>query len=124
MSRTLVIAIFSLILLSMLSVTTWASLDRSVVKAGPELWPHRWFQATLADAYFGFLTFFVWVAWRERSCPRRVVWFIAIMLLGNIAMSLYVLWQVTRMGDSYSIERLLLGDRHPSPEANGGEPRD
>ena len=114
MSRTLVVAIFSSILLSMLAVTTVASLDRSVFKAGAELWPDRWFQATLADAYCGFLTFFVWVAWREKSWPRSAAWFIGIMLLGNIAMSVYVLTQVARMGASFSMERLLMGDRQPS----------
>lgn len=50
-----------------------------------------WFQATLADAYFGFLSFFVWVAYREKSALARVGWFIGIMLLGNIAMSAYAL---------------------------------
>ena len=116
MSRTRVTAIFSVILLSMLAVTTWASLDRSLFKAAFELWPDRWFQATLLDAYCGFLTFFVWVAWRERSWPRSVVWFIAIVVLGNIAMSLYVLVQIQRMGASFSMEGLLLGTRQRSQQ--------
>ncbi len=124
MSRTLVVTTFSLILLTMLVVTAWASLDGSVMNALVELWPHRWFQATLADAYFGFLTFFVWLAWREQSWPRSIAWFMAIMLLGNIAMSIYVLLQVRRMGGSFSMERLLLGDRQPSSEGGGSSRRD
>ncbi len=56
-----------------------------------------WAWATLYDAYFGFLTFFCWVAWRERSSAVKVWWFILIMALGNIAMSLYVLIQLFRL---------------------------
>ena len=47
-----------LVLVGMLTVTTVASLDRGVFDAGAELWPDPWFKATLADAYFGFLTVF------------------------------------------------------------------
>lgn len=88
--------LFVLILVSMIGVTTWASLDRDIFTAGSELIKDRWFIATLMDAYFGFLTFFVWVAWREVTMTRRLVWFVLIMCLGNIAMSAYVIWQLTR----------------------------
>lgn len=56
-----------------------------------------WAWATLYDAYFGFITFFCWVAWRERSLAAKTAWFILIMLLGNMAMSLYVLIQLFTM---------------------------
>ena len=47
--------------------------------------------ATLYDAYFGFITFFCWLAWRERSLGIKIIWFVLIMTLGNIAMSAYCL---------------------------------
>ena len=56
-----------------------------------------WFQATLLDAYFGFLTFYVWVAWKERSLAGRVLWFVLIMAFGNMAMSAYVILQLVRL---------------------------
>ena len=57
---------------------------------------HRspWAVATMYDAYFGFTTFFCYVAYRERSNLPRVIWFVLIMALGNIAMSLYMLIQL------------------------------
>lgn len=82
--------LFGAILMGMLLVTVRASLVRSVLSNG-HLMRDVWFQATLADAYFGFLSFFVWVAYREKSALARVGWFIGIMLLGNIAMSAYAL---------------------------------
>ncbi len=89
--------LFGAILVSMLVVTIRASLQQSLWDAWPDFAANPWSIATLWDAYFGFLTFFVWVAWREGSTAARVVWFILIMLLGNIAMSIYVLIQLQRL---------------------------
>jgi uncharacterized protein DUF1475 len=98
------------ILLAMVAVTTWASLDRSVFAAG-NLLDDPWGVATLADAYMGFLTFYVWVAYKEDGPAGRVVWFVLIMALGNIAMSAYVLIQLVRLPEGATIETLLLRPR-------------
>ena len=99
-----------LVILSMTFITITASLDRSVLDAGRGLWPDPWFIATLLDAYFGFLTFFLWVAYKETTWIARGSWFIAIMLLGNFAMSGYLLWQLSTM-IGFSWEALLLRQR-------------
>ena len=100
--------LFVLVLASMIGVTTWAGSKRNMFEAGGELLRNPWGIATLADAYFGFLTFFVWVAYKERTMVARAVWFVLIMGLGNIAMALYVLLQLFRMPANGSIEQLLL----------------
>jgi len=89
-------AVFTGILLGMVFVTARASLVRPVWD-NSHLMADPWFQATLADAYCGFLTFFAWVAYRERARTARMGWFVAIMLLGNIAMAAYVLLQLLRL---------------------------
>ena len=94
--RAFLIGLFVVVLVTMLYVTISASLDQSIVTAGAALWPDAWFRATLADAYFGFLTFFAWVAYKQRTTASRVLWFVLIMLLGNIAMSIYVLRELIR----------------------------
>ena len=91
-------------------ITTIASLDRNVLEAGRSLWPDPWFIATLMDAYFGFLTFYVWVAYKEQSWVARGAWFLAIMLLGNFAISGYLLWQLSKM-KTFSWESLLIRHR-------------
>ena len=63
--------------------------------------------ATLYDAYFGFLTFFCWLAWRERSTAIKIVWFVLIMGLGNIAMSFYVLIQLFRLKPDQGVSGLF-----------------
>lgn len=93
--RNWLMMLFITILALMLAVTTRASFDRSIVEAFNQLLPDPWFQATVCDAYCGFVTFFFWVAYRERRPWKRAVWFALIMFLGNIAMATYVLIQLS-----------------------------
>ncbi len=99
---------FTLVLLAMLAVTTTASLDRGVFEAAADLWTDPWFRATLADAYFGFLAVYLWIAYKEPSWGRRVLWFVLLMLLGNIAIAVYLLLQLFRLPPSATVEDLLL----------------
>lgn len=93
----------------MFYVTIMASLDRSILKVGPELLNDRWFHATLADAYFGFITFYVWVAYKEKKLAAKLIWF---MLLGNIAMSIYVLSQLSKLKSGAPIHHVLFRREH------------
>ena len=95
-ARPALAALFGAILVVMLVVTAPASLHQAVWDWGGLVTePDRyWTIATLADAYCGFLTFYAWVFYKERSAVARVAWFVAIMLLGNFAMATYVLLQV------------------------------
>lgn len=84
-------ALFMIVLVSMLAVTTWASLETPLTQIPREVFTHPWFIATLFDAYWAFVTFYVWVAWKEDSLAARVLWFVALIALGNIAMAAYML---------------------------------
>ena len=108
MTRTILTVVFASILIAMLAVTTYASLDRGILQVGSDLLGDRWFQATLADAYFGFLTFYAWVYYKERHTVLRVIWFVLIMTLGNIAMSIYVLIQLSKWDAASGVDGILL----------------
>jgi hypothetical protein len=95
------------ILALMLYVTISASLHQGLVSAFYQLWPDPWFRATLADAYCGFLFFWLWVAWREPGLMTRIVWLLLIMTLGNIAMALYVLLQLRHLRPDGGIAALF-----------------
>jgi hypothetical protein len=88
--------LFLVILASMLAVTGWAGLQCPLFGIPHEVVGHPWFIATLFDAYWGFVTFFVWVAFKQTSWLARAAWFVAIILLGNIAMSAYCLQELFR----------------------------
>jgi len=100
-------ALFLLVLASMLWVTTWASLQCPLFAVPREVFTHPWFIATLFDAYWGFATFFVWVCYKETSWLGRAAWFVAIMLLGNIAMAAYCLAALFRTPPDGNLADLL-----------------
>lgn len=97
------------VLAIMLYVTVSASLHQDVLTATRLLWPDPWFRATLADAYFGFLFFWLWVAWREQSAAKGALWFVLIMILGNFAMAGYLLLQLRGWQPAEGIDALLRG---------------
>lgn len=99
------------VLAVMLYVTISASLQQDLITATRQLWPDPWFRATLADAYCGFLFFWLWVSWREQSAAKGALWFILIMALGNIAMAGYILLQLRHVRSGDGLEALLLRRR-------------
>ncbi len=110
MTRRSLTWLFGFILVSMLCVTGWASLVQPVwewtgLKQQPN---HAWTIATLFDAYFGFITFYMWVLYKERGAIGRVLWFVAIMALGNMAMAVYVLKELRKLDEDDDMAQLLV----------------
>jgi hypothetical protein len=102
------IGLFSLVLIAMIWVTSWASSVQPVwewtgLKETPN---HAWTIATLCDAYFGFITFYVWVLYKEQTALKRALWFIAIMTLGNMAMAIFMLKELAMLKNSESLDQL------------------
>ena len=83
--------LFGVVLASMLCVSSWASFQCPLFAVPHEVYAHPWFIATMFDAYWGFVTFYVWVCYRQVSWTARLAWILAILALGNIAMSSYCL---------------------------------
>lgn len=109
---------FSIVLFSMVAVACWASTHCAVWALPPEVSGHPWFIAAVIDAYWGFLTFYCWVAWKEGTWAGRVLWLAAILLLGNIAMALYALVQLFKVPLSATFFEALTrrsGGRQPGP---------
>ena len=106
-----------LVLAALIGVSVWATGHQSIVPAihslleSPTAGSNPWFIATLFDAYFGFLWFWIWVAWREGGWLPRLAWLVAILLLGNMAMAAYVLLALRRLPPGAGVPGLLLG-RH------------
>ncbi len=88
---------FLIVLVSMLAVTSWATLQCPLWETPHAVVMHPWFIATMFDTYWGFLTFYCWVFYKESSWTKRITWLLAILLLGNIAMSVYVLNKLFRL---------------------------
>ena len=101
-------------LFALIGVSIWATNHVGVVPAIDDLFSHPttgynpWFIATLFDAYFGFLWFWLWVAYKETHWGLRILWLVLILLLGNMAMAAYMLITVARLPDNARMEDLLL----------------
>ena len=104
--------LFGGIFVWMIVMTVRTSLEQSIFDSWPGFAGNPWAIATLWDAYFGFLTFYVWVYAREDNWLPRLVWFVLIMTLGNIAMSFYVLLQLKKLPAGVPLSKLL--EVHPA----------
>ncbi len=100
--------LFLLVLASMLAVTSWASLhqplgefSRSATMRDP------WVIATLCDAYWGFVAFFVWAGWKEQSVPARLLWFVNLIALGNIAIASFMLRELFAVSPRAALGEVL-----------------
>ena len=99
--------LFGAIFIWMTVMTVRTSLAVSLWEAWPTYAANPWAVATLWDAYFGFLTFYFWVLYKERKIGARILWFVLIMGLGNIAMSFYVLLQLKQLRADDPIDTVL-----------------
>ncbi len=99
--------LFGAIFVWMIVMTVRTSLQISLWSAWGSFANNPWAVATLWDAYFGFTTFWVWVAYKEKTMWSRILWLILIYALGNIAMSGYMLIQLFRLKPDESVEALL-----------------
>jgi preprotein translocase subunit SecG len=100
--------LFLTIFVWMIIMTTRTSMEISVWDAWPSYKANPWAIATLWDAYFGFLTFFIWVCYKESNMGLRVLWFVLIMALGNIATSFYVLLQLHKLKPGEPVSTVLM----------------
>ena len=103
--------LFTAVLLSMLWVTAWAGLQCPLFAVPRAVATHPWFIATMFDAYWGFTTFFVWVCFKQATWTARIAWFVAIMALGNIAMSSYCLSELFMVRTDGKVSDVLTARR-------------
>lgn len=108
--KQLLVVFYSGVLLCMLAVTGWASWVQPVWEwTGLTSEPNNaWTIATLADTYFAFFTLCFWVIYKEHRVARRAIWVLAFLLLGNIAIAVYLLKELARLEPDESMAQLLI----------------
>ena len=123
-SRRLILAYFVLVLVAMTWVSWYASTAPTitslpqyaaitekeginVIDGFVTVCSEPWGLATMFDAYFGFLAFWLYVAWREQSIASRLGWFVALMLLGNFAIAAYALLCLKQSGDETDLGKVF-----------------
>lgn len=104
---TLLKVIYALVLIVMIAVTAWSGMHENILAIPPVVLNDVWFKATLFDAYFGFMSFFFWICYREKSLALKVFLFFAIVFLGNIAMAIYALVALFRLKPGDGVQKLF-----------------
>jgi hypothetical protein len=101
-------------ILGLIGVSIWAASHVGIVPAirdliaNPSAGHTPWLVATLLDAYFGFLWFWLWIAYKETRWAPRLLWLVLVLGLGNIAMGAYMLIRIAQLPKGATFEDLLL----------------
>lgn len=106
---------FALAFVLITTAVIWASTVTPLWAIPPEVTADAWFRTTMVDIYISFLTFFCWVAYKERGWAARVGWFLGIVCLGSIAVTAYVLRELWRVPAGARIADILLRREEATP---------
>ena len=63
------------------------------------------------DAYWGFFTVYLWMAYKLNGWASRLLWLIAVVSLGNIAIGVFVIWQIIKWEPKMGLSSLILAER-------------
>ena len=96
-------------LVAMAAILTYGFVVGDFRGEGGVLLSMPWGIVSLVDVYTGFILFSGWIAYREKSVVRTVVWIVLVMLLGNLTASLYAL--IALYGSRGDWKRFWLGNR-------------
>ena len=93
-------------LVVMLAVIVYGLVSGDFFEEGSSMLSLIWGRVTLVDLYVGLIFFAVWVAQREKRTVVVAVWWLALVVLGNLAAAVYL---VRASFKSIGIGELLLG---------------
>lgn len=112
------LALFSLAAFSaLLLVSIWASGQVGITPVLADLFhnpgggSNPWLIATLFDANFGFLWFWLWAQYKERTTFARIAWLVVFLATGNMGMAVYMLITLYRLPKNATIDDVLLRRR-------------
>ena len=103
-----------LCLSAMTIILFYALMSGNFVEEGRRLLSMPWGIVSLVDLYAGFTLFSCWIAYRERSISRSMLWIFLVMVLGFWAGALYTVVTLELSGDDW--EKFFLG-RHQRLQA-------
>lgn len=104
---------YVVVLVTMLGLIVWASSHDNVFAGFARLAKDPWGLATLFDCEFAFIAIGLWIGHRERSAAKGAVWTLAIMLLGNPVIAIYVLGALFRLREGEGMDVLVAGRARP-----------
>ncbi len=95
--------------LAMGGIITYAFMVGDFNTEGAKLLSMPWGIVSLVDLYTGFILFSCWIAYREKSLWRSVVWIFFMMTLGFFTASIYTFIALHTSGGNW--RKALMGKR-------------
>lgn len=95
-----------LLLLALIGLIAWASLELNVVDGSRWLLSTRWGVVTVLDVYAGAFVVAVWMRATTRSTAAWLAWVVALLCLGHAVSLAYLL---TRLARGRSLARAFSG---------------
>ena len=90
------VLVASFLLVFLVAVIVWASLQSNVFVGFDQLIETRWGVATLVDIYIALTFIGVWIGVMENSVIKGIVWTLALYIFGNIATLIYFVYRATK----------------------------
>lgn len=78
-------------------------INGSFFEDGSVILNNPWGVVSLVDLYVGFILFAIWIAFRENSLLKAVLWIISLMILGFFIGALYVFINLVISKDDWTI---------------------
>lgn len=96
----------ALAVIAMTAAIGWGLATGDFFDDGGVLLGLVWGKVTMLDLYLAFGAAWAWIAWRERSVARAVLWAVLVAGLGSLAIWAYVWWAARSATD---VPELLVG---------------
>jgi len=98
----------------MTAILVYAFVEGDFVRDGRQLLAMPWGIVSLVDLYVGFVLFAAWILYRDGITLASVLWILAVMTLGSLAICVYVLVVIRTSKGNWHI--FFMG-RHARPLA-------
>ena len=89
--KNIIIALLLASLISMIVITTMASVEEGVFEALIRLWDEIWFKATILDFYINQLIIWGFICWYEKNLVKSLLWLILCLCFGSMASAFYLI---------------------------------
>jgi hypothetical protein len=96
-------------ILAMTAVLIYGFAAGNFQTDGAALLQNPWGIVSLVDLYTGFVLFSAWIAYREKSFLRSLIWIVLMMVLGFFTASLYVFISLNASGGDW--KKFWMGKR-------------
>jgi hypothetical protein len=99
--------VLSVVLVFMVWEIIETSLESNLFTELPSLIKIPWMEATLFDFYANVLVISFWVAYKETSLTKTILWIVFLITMGSVATCVYVLKELFALKEEEGLRVLL-----------------